>query len=168
MSNCIHPKDEWRAKHAISLDEFAATDPTYRELYNRVHDEPFSAAECAKFYIDHTTTLAAGSESGDFDHFVEAFGGSILELAARTHYQDDAIRLKLVDLVHELQKVVMTDPKSDSGKPLCFYEGHEGVGVLWKDLPGFWLACAEERISFGMFFLLTPEFSCEPVGQRWS
>lgn len=74
-------------------------------------------------------------------------GTGIVELAARTSYQENAIRFKLVQFVLELQKVTVVDPESSMGEPLNFYEEQESV--LWRDVPEFWLACGEERISFG-------------------
>jgi hypothetical protein len=64
------------------------------------------------------------------DHFVEVFSGSILELAARTQYQDETVRTELVELVHGLQKVTVEDPKPDSGQPLHYYNDPEST--LWK------------------------------------
>jgi hypothetical protein len=150
MSTSIHPKDEWRARQAISSDEFVTSNSIYRGLLEQIHQPSSSPAECAQFYVDHTVSLAANTDGRhDLDHFVEVFSGSILELGARTHYRDESIRFKLVEFVHELQKAVIQDPKSDSGEQLHYYD--EPESVLWKDLPDYWLACAEERISFGEF-----------------
>lgn len=147
------PRDELRALQAASSDEFVATDPIYRSLYDRMHDDGTSTADCAKYYVDRTTALAAKTDSKrELYHFVEVFGASLVELAARTPYCNAAVGEKLVEFVGELQKAVVVDPESLTGDPLHFYEEQESV--LWKDLPEFWLACAEERASFGKSFFI--------------
>lgn len=141
-------RDELRARQAAASDEFAATDPIYRGLHNRIHDKNVSETACAKHYVDETIALTTATDNKRrLDHFVEVLGGSIVELAARTPYHDAVIRTRLIKFVQELQKTIVTDPGSSNGTPLHFYEEQESI--LWKDLPGFWLACAEERASFG-------------------
>lgn len=147
-------RDELRARQAASSDEFVATNPIYRALHDRIHDDGISGAVCAGYYVDQTIKLATKTDSNnkrELSHFVEVFGGSIIELASRISYHDATIRRKLVEFVHELQKAVITDPESPTGEPLHFHEEQESM--LWKDLPEFWLACAEERASFGKEFL---------------
>lgn len=118
-------REELRASQAASSDAFVATDPIYKDLHDQLHNENVSVTTCAEHLIDHVITLATDAErKQELLHFVEVFGGSVVELAARTPYQDAAIRRKLVGVVHKLQKAIL------------------------KDLPEFWLACAEERSDF--------------------
>jgi hypothetical protein len=138
--------DEWRDHQAASSNEFVATDEMYKGLHDRMQDENTPAIICAKYYVDYTISLAEKTEDKEeLKNFVAFFGGDPVELAARTHYRDAAARTKLVEFVWELQKAVIKDPLT--GEPLHLYEEQESV--IWKDLPGFWLACAEEHISFG-------------------
>ena len=138
--------DEWRIRQAAGSDAFVATNETYRDLHDRIQNENTSATVCAKYYVDYTTSLAAKTGNNEeLKGFVAFFGGYPVELAARTHYRNTAFRTKLVEFVWELQKAVIRDPRT--GEPLQLYEVQESV--IWKDLPGFWLACGEEHISFG-------------------
>lgn len=144
----MHPKDEWRIRQAASKDEWVVTSPVYLEFQDQIYRPNSSAADCVQFYVDRTIALAANpNDKRELDNFVTMLGGSMWELAARTPYHDDRVRSKLVDFVHQLRKVVIKDLMSETRQPLLHWEDHESV--LWKDLPEFWLACAEERISFG-------------------
>jgi hypothetical protein len=138
--------DEWRALQAASSDIFVATDEMYMNFNDRIQDENIPATVCAKYYVDHTFSLTATTgDKEELKDLVAYFGGILVELAARTHYRNMAVRTKLVEFVWELQKAVIKDPLT--GEPLQLYEEQESV--IWKNLPGFWLACAEENISFG-------------------
>ena len=127
-------------------DEFVATDQMYRSFHDWMQDEQTPATVCAKYYVDPTISLVARTEDREELHdFVSYFGACPVELAARTHYRNAAVRTKLVQFVWELQKAVIKDPLT--GEPLHLHEEQESA--IWKDLPGFWLACAEEHNSFG-------------------
>lgn len=140
-------RDEMRAQQAALTDNFVATNSIYGSLRERIYDPNLSAVDCAKLYVDQTIALAADSRGPrELWQFVEIIGASMVELASRIHHGDDATRTKLVDFIYELQKAVIKDPNSLTGEPLHFYEERESV--LWRDLPEFWLACAEERIGF--------------------
>ncbi|KAF2994472.1 hypothetical protein E8E13_000512 [Curvularia kusanoi] len=144
-------REELRASQAASSDAFVATDPIYKELHGLLHNEAVSVTKCAKHFVDHTIAFATDVErKQELIHFVEVYGGSIVELAARTPYQDGTIRRRLVGVVHELQKATLKDPQSATGEPLHFHDDQESI--IWKDLPEFWLACAEERSGFGEQF----------------
>lgn len=146
-------RNEERAMQAAANDLFVATDPIYGNLRGQICGQDRSATECAKLYVDQTIALAAHPEDQrELWNFVSVLGRGMVELASRIPYSEDAVRTKLVDFIHELQKAVVIDPASTTGEPLHFYEERESV--LWRDLPEFWLACAEETSSFGESVLL--------------
>jgi len=143
-------KDEWRARQATNSDKFYSTNPEYNQLYDLIHNENTSAADCTKPFVDRTIELAASPDSErEIGRFVSIFAAAIVELGARTAYGNSDIQSKLVDFVHELQKAVVTDPNSITGEPLSYCEEQESI--LWTDLPMFRLWCSEEMISFGKY-----------------
>lgn len=144
-----------RSSQEAAYNNFIATNPEYKQLHELIYQENTSAVNCARLYVDQTIALAAEPDrEPKIDHFVEVFAGAIVELGARISYRDAAARSKLVGLVHELQKAVVTDPKSLTGKPL-FYDDEQRT-VLWTDLPMFWMFCSEEAVSISTWCTSSP------------
>ena len=67
--------DEWRALQAASSDDFVATDQMYRSFQDWMQDEHTPATVCAKYYVDHTISLATRTEDREeLNDFVSYFG----------------------------------------------------------------------------------------------
>lgn len=99
-------------------------------------------------YIKRTVAVSADlGAKRELDHFVEVLSAGIVELAARTSCQENAIRFKPVQFIFEIKKATVVDSESSTGGPLDFYEVQESV--LRRDLRELSLACGEKRISFG-------------------
>jgi hypothetical protein len=114
--------------NATTKEEWAATAPVYLELREQIHGASSSAADCVRIFVDRTILLAADAKTArELDTFVTMLDGSMCELAARTPYQDDLIRSKLVDFIHHLQKAVIKDPQSVTGQAVRYWENDESV-----------------------------------------
>jgi hypothetical protein len=85
-------KDEWRAQQAANSDKFYLANLEYNQLYNLIHNENTSAADCAKPFVHRTIKLAASPDSErEISRFVSIFAAAIVELGARTSYGNSDI-----------------------------------------------------------------------------
>jgi hypothetical protein len=108
----------------------------------------------------------AASCNPDTEHelwsFVSLLYACLVQLASRIHYREVDVRTKLIDFIHELKKVVVTDPRSPTGEQLSHPERRHADPTdnewLWTDMPTLSLHFAEERISFGKS--RGPDFPC--------
>jgi hypothetical protein len=155
-------KDERRIEQEALYQEFITTNTTYLTFRERIYNQDLSTVDCAKLYEDETIALAASCNPETEDElwsFVSLLCGCIVQLASRIHYREDDVRTKLIDFINELEKVVVTDPRSPTGEQLRHPESDPTDSEkLWTDMPTLSLHSAEEWHSFSKS--RGPDFPC--------